>query len=148
MEPSKMSRMQSDNDKVEVHPYYDNNGEIDLLELIKIMWAYKWLTIMMCTIAIAGSVFYALNVQERWIAGGEIGQPQFKDVFSFYEKTQTLAAIIGNPDTIKLSTHLQNYFNLFVELFNSPLNKNNFFKNRPEFINYLVGPEKPSFQTV
>ena len=47
------------NASVYQQPY--ENDEIDLRELIKVIWDYKWLTIVMCAIAIAGSVFLCVK---------------------------------------------------------------------------------------
>ncbi len=47
-------------------PYEDD--EIDLRELVKVIWDYKWLTVIMCTVAIIASVFYVLNAQGWWVA--------------------------------------------------------------------------------
>ncbi|MCK5894698.1 MAG: hypothetical protein KAG53_09925 [Endozoicomonadaceae bacterium] len=139
MQPSTIISNQTNNN-VGDHQYYDKNDEIDLLALIKIIWSYKWLTIIMCSVAIVRSVFFALNAQESWIAKSEISKPQLKNVYSFHRDIKELVVIIGEQNfhnaMISLSEP-QKLFSLFVELFNMPLYKKSFFESRPEFLNYL-----------
>jgi LPS O-antigen subunit length determinant protein (WzzB/FepE family) len=126
-------------------PYQDD--EIDLRELIKVIWDYKWLTVFMCVFAIAGSVFYALNAQEWWVAKGKVIQPQLNDVASLYSQTQTVDAILnasvkGVEDTKKTQVislfEPETLFTTFINTFNSSVSKKAFLEDNKVFIDYLA----------
>lgn len=127
-------------------PYEDD--EIDLRELIKVIWDYKWLTVVMCAIAIVGSVFYALNAQEWWVAKGKVIQPQLNDVAILYSQTQKVNAILSA--SVKESKDAKQVIDLFepntlfktfINTFNSSVYKKAFLENNETFIEYLAMQE-------
>lgn len=122
-------------------PAYDDD-EIDLRELLKVIWDYKWLTVAFCTFAIIASVFYALNAQQWWVAKGKVLEPQLNDVATLYTQTNVTTAILSGsgvnvPAEFKHLFEPKNLFNNFINEFNSAMNKKLFLEENPVFINFL-----------
>ncbi|MFT6985139.1 MAG: chain length determinant protein (polysaccharide antigen chain regulator) [Psychromonas sp.] len=130
------------------------DDEIDLRELIKVIWDYKWLTVALCTLAIIGSVFYALNAQEWWVAKGKVIAPQVNDVAALYAQSNKVSAILNandlfnndndnNNNTKQVSKELvelfepETLFKNFINAFNSSINKKNFLEKNSAFLAYL-----------
>jgi len=138
-------------------PYQDD--EIDLRELVKVVWDYKWLTVIMCAIAIAGSVFYALTAQEWWVAKGKVLEPQLNDVVALYSQSRKVSAILNASNVANVAGVDKNeideftalfepkmLFKIFINSFNSSLNKKIFLEKSSVFLDYLAtqGVEVPS----
>jgi chain length determinant protein (polysaccharide antigen chain regulator) len=135
----------------QVPVYHDSyqDDEIDLRELIKVIWDYKWLTVVMCAVAIAGSVYYALNAQEWWVAKGKVIAPQVNDVAALYAQSNKVSAILNSnsnsngPDTRQISNELVELFEPgtlfknFINAFNSSINKKHFLEKNSAFLAYL-----------
>jgi len=122
-------------------PAYQDD-EIDLRELLKVIWDYKWLTVALCTLAIIGSVFYALNAQEWWVAKCKVVEPQLNDVATLYTQTNVTAAILSGsgvavPSELKHLFEPKNLFGNFINEFNSAMNKKLFLEKNPVFIHFL-----------
>ncbi|TEW56486.1 chain length determinant-like protein [Psychromonas sp. RZ22] len=127
------------------------DDEIDLRELIKVIWDYKWLTAVMCVLAIVGSVFYALNAQEWWVAKGKVIQPQLNDVAELYSQTERVKAVLkagelkGELDNgeANIPVSFSNLFEPhvlfanFINTFNSSINKKEFLESNPVFLAFL-----------
>ncbi|GLS92303.1 LPS O-antigen length regulator [Psychromonas marina] len=123
------------------------DDEIDLRELVKVIWNYKWLTVAMCAVAIAGSVFYALNAQEWWVAKGKVVKPQLNDVGVLYSQSKNVGAIINASNATADKSDVRELmglfepntlFNTFIISFNSSLNKKLFLENNSFFQQYLT----------
>ncbi len=122
--------------------------EIDLRELLKVIWDYKWLTVALCTVAIIASAYYALNAQEWWVAKGKVIEPQLNDVASLYAQSQKVSAILqasdfqdGNrnnkKDQFGALFEPDTLFKNFINSFNSSQNKKLFLAKNPVFLQYL-----------
>ncbi|PKH01590.1 chain length determinant-like protein [Psychromonas sp. MB-3u-54] len=131
---------------VHLDAYQDD--EIDLRELIKVIWDYKWLTVVMCAVAIAGSVYYALTAQEWWVAKGKVIVPQVNDVAALYVQSNKISAILHSndlsnsnaQDTKQVSNELIDpgtLFENFINAFNSSINKKHFLEKSSTFLAYL-----------
>jgi|GEM_PF-2439700 len=136
---------------VHLDSYQDD--EIDLRELIKVIWDYKWLTFAMCAVAIAGSVYYALTAQEWWVAKGKVIAPQVNDVAALYAQSNKVSAILNSnsllnsnnngQDTKQVSKELvelfepDTLFKNFINAFNSSINKKHFLEKNTAFLAYL-----------
>ncbi|WP_022942713.1 Wzz/FepE/Etk N-terminal domain-containing protein [Psychromonas hadalis] len=122
-------------------PYQDD--EIDLRELIKAIWDYKWLTVIMCVVAIVGSVFYALNAQEWWVAKGKVLKPQLNDVAVLYSQSKKVGAIVNDSNTKDIVALFEpaTLFKIFINSFNSSLNKKQFLEKNSIFLDYLATKE-------
>lgn len=92
------------------------NDEIDLIELIKVLWAKKvWiiLSAFICT-AIAG--VYAFTAKEQWTSKAEVIAPRTIDLGSYFTLRKEYARILNQPfDSGALQAHLFTNFNLFSE---------------------------------
>ena len=133
-------------------PAYQDD-EIDLRELIKVVWDYKWLTVTLCTLAIIASVFYALNAQEWWVAKGKVIKPQLNDVATLYSQTKVTSAIlsksgVGVPGEFSNLFEPQNLFNNFMNEFNSSMNKKLFLEKHPVFVAFLNSREISEPETI
>lgn len=127
-------------------PAYQDD-EIDLRELLKVIWDYKWLTVFMCAVAIVGSIFYALNAQEWWVAKGKVIAPQINDVATLYSQSKKVGAILnaGNSSSNN-KKEMKDFIDLFepdtlfknfINAFNSSVNKKVFLEKNSVFIEYL-----------
>jgi len=145
--------------KFNVPVYQENlqNDEIDLRELFQVIWGYKWLIMCMCVCAIVGSVFYALNAQEWWVAKGKIIEPQLNNVASLYKQAEEVKAILkagggditgnagntgntgntGRADVISDLFVPETLFKNFINQFNSSSNKKSFLENNSAFLAFL-----------
>ena len=133
-------------------PAYQDD-EIDLRELLKVIWDYKWLTVLLCTFAIIGSVFYALNAQEWWVAEGKVLKPQLNDVATLYTQTKVTSAILSNsgvsvPGEFGNLFEPGNLFNNFMNEFNSSMNKKLFLEKHPVFVGYLNSKQISESETM
>lgn len=139
--------------QVPVHLDSYQDDEIDLRELIKVIWDYKWLTFAMCAVAIAGSVYYALTAQEWWVAKGKVIAPQINDVAALYAQSNKVSAILNSNDLLKSNNNGQDtkqvsnelidlfepdtLFKNFINAFNSSINKKQFLEKNSVFLAYL-----------
>lgn len=115
-------------------PYQDD--EIDLRELMKVVWDYKWLTIVMCAIAIVGSVFYALNAPEWWRAEGKMIKPEVVDIREFYTQIEE-AKSVGVTGEFSSLFSPSTVFSSFIVEFNSTISKRAFLKQNSYFLTFL-----------
>jgi len=141
---------------VPVYQQAPQDDEIDLLELVKVIWSYKWVTALICTVAIVGSVFYALTAQQWWVAQGKIIEPQLNDVGILYAHTEKIKTVIkfaseGNDNNEKTDANAktsyispladlfipETLFLNFINEFNSSLNKKQFLENNEVFLAFL-----------
>ncbi|MFT7054182.1 MAG: chain length determinant protein (polysaccharide antigen chain regulator), partial [Psychromonas sp.] len=140
------------------------DDEIDLRELIKVIWDYKWLTFAMCAVAITGSVYYALTAQEWWVAKGKVIAPQINDVAALYAQSNKVSAILNSNDLLNGNNvnnininnnnnigqdtkqvsdeaielfELDTLFRNFINTFNSSINKKHFLEKNSAFLAYL-----------
>ena len=95
---------------------YQNNNEIDLIELIKALWNKKiWilLSAFFCT-AIAG--VYAFTAKEQWTSTAIIVTPRSTDLGTLLPVRAEYARIIGDGDFSagKLSGSLYGQFKHFL----------------------------------
>ncbi|ABM02181.1 Chain length determinant protein-like protein [Psychromonas ingrahamii 37] len=110
---------------------------------------------MICAVGIAGSVYYALNAQEWWVAKGKVIAPQVNDVAALYAQSNKVSAILNSndllnsnsnnngQDTKQVSKELvdlfepSTLFRNFINAFNSTINKKHFLETNPAFLAYL-----------
>jgi chain length determinant protein (polysaccharide antigen chain regulator) len=93
----------------------------------------------MCAIAIVGSVFYALNAQEWWVAKGKVLEPQLNDAATLYSQSKRVGAISNASNSSQNKESSKNdgedfvslfepevLFKIFINSFNSSSNKKTF----------------------
>ncbi|MGX2949012.1 LPS O-antigen chain length determinant protein WzzB [Frederiksenia canicola] len=101
--------------------------EIDLLELMKVLWDKKWwivLSAFFCT-AIAG--IYAFTVKEQWTSKAEIIAPREDDLGSYLALRKEYARILGGGlDTGAIAGQLYAEFDLLAYSLDE---RENFLKN-------------------
>jgi len=135
----------NNNSPIEQYPTYQQpyqNDEIDLRELFLVIWQYKWLTVVLCSVAIIASVFYALYAQESWKAEGRVIKPQLNDIATFFSQIQRVTSVLNSAASSDEKLKLQGnqslfapnaLFELFINEFNSSLNKKRFLEKLPDF---------------
>lgn len=93
-----------------------NNDEIDLIELIKVLWNKKiWiiLSAFVCTL-IAG--VYAFTAKEQWTSKAEVIEPKTADLGEYFNIRKEYARILGQEfDANGLRKALFDKFNLMSE---------------------------------
>lgn len=93
-----------------------NNDEIDLIELIKVLWNKKiWilLSAFVCTL-IAG--VYAFTAKEQWTSKAEVIEPKTADLGEYFNIRKEYARILGQEfDANGLRKSLFDKFNLMSE---------------------------------
>ncbi|WP_288063381.1 LPS O-antigen chain length determinant protein WzzB [Rodentibacter caecimuris] len=93
-----------------------NNDEIDLIELIKVLWNKKiWilLSAFICTL-IAG--VYAFTAKEQWTSKAEVIEPKISDLGEYFNIRKEYARILGQEfDANGLRKSLFDKFNLMSE---------------------------------
>jgi len=79
---------------LQVQPVADD--EIDLLEVLRRIWAgrYQILSITLAFIFLAG--VYAFTAKQVWTSKAIMVQPRVEDLASYYQVTQRLKRIVGN----------------------------------------------------
>ncbi|OOF89587.1 chain length determination protein [Rodentibacter ratti] len=93
-----------------------NNDEIDLIELIKVLWNKKiWiiLSAFVCTL-IAG--VYAFTAKEQWTSKAEVIAPKITDLGTYFNIRKEYSRILGSEfDANALTGSLFGKFNLLSE---------------------------------
>lgn len=117
--------------------------EIDLIEIFHVIWEGKWLIGILCAVSVIGSVYYALNAQQWWIAKGQVIEPQLTDVATLYQQSKAVSVILNNPlheSKYKNKAHEFDalfepkiLFSLFVRSFNSASSKKCFCNKMQHF---------------
>ncbi|OOF38459.1 chain length determination protein [Rodentibacter mrazii] len=94
----------------------NNNDEIDLIELIKVLWNKKiWilLSALVCTL-IAG--VYAFTAKEQWTSKAEVIAPKITDLGTYFNIRKEYSRILGSEfDANALTGSLFSKFNLLSE---------------------------------
>ncbi|MDP0590059.1 MAG: Wzz/FepE/Etk N-terminal domain-containing protein [Candidatus Endonucleobacter bathymodioli] len=139
-------------EKTTLYQQSKQDDGIDVRELFGVIWAYKWFTVLMCAVAIGGTVFYASNAQEWWKAEVGVIRPQLNDVVTLYTKSKEVMGVLNSfPDFSSKSSKsgeaiMQELSNIcesdmlllyFVDAFNSFSNKKLFLESSSEFLFWL-----------
>lgn len=142
-----ISTSEKDHQRMNFYQQSMQDDEIDLRELIKVLWAYKWLTVIMCAIAIIGSVFYALHAPQKWDAKAIIIKPDINNTTDLYLSISKVRGILGdfndankndaNKNRFDALVAPKKLFDSFVLAFNSQDNKKIFLQQNPIFLKHL-----------
>lgn len=92
---------------------YSQDTEIDLAELIKVIWAKKlWVIISTLVFTFVAGI-YAFTAKERWTSTAEIIQPKLSDLGNYFEIRREYARINESEfNYANLANHLFGNFNL------------------------------------
>ncbi|MBF0784793.1 chain length determination protein [Muribacter muris] len=93
-----------------------SNDEVDLLELLKVLWDKKvWLLISTFVFTTIAGI-YAFTAKEQWTSQAEVIAPKVSDIGSYFHIRKEYARILGqNFDANELEKALFNRFNLVSE---------------------------------
>lgn len=122
-------------------------GEIDVMALILLIWKGKWIVIA-CTLFFSfWAVFYALNTQQWWSSQAKVTVPQLQD-FSEYalqvKKLQPVFDLEQEDGSVLVSKKLDPFikkdtlFSSFITEFNANRNKRIFLDNSVLFQSILL----------
>ena len=95
---------------------YQNNNEIDLIELIRILWNKKlWILLCACFFTVIAGI-YAFTAKEQWTSTAIIVAPRSTDLGHLLPTRAEYARIIGDGDfsTGELSNSLYGQFKHFL----------------------------------
>ncbi|WP_320150898.1 Wzz/FepE/Etk N-terminal domain-containing protein [uncultured Tolumonas sp.] len=125
------------------YPYpmpYQDNDEIDLVELFRTLWKQKAKIALITVVTTLASGIYAFTAEEVWTSNAVITAPKASDMGEFYLLAQNLernAPIVVTPDGVQTKTEdakqLQ-FANLQTNLFKEFKNTLNSLDERREFV--------------
>ncbi|BFU60225.1 MULTISPECIES: LPS O-antigen chain length determinant protein WzzB [Rodentibacter] len=107
------------------HTGTTTNDEIDLIELIKVLWNKKIWIILSAFIFTAIAGVYAFTAQEKWTSKAEVIAPQLVDFGDYFSIRKEYGRIVG--EELKASDLKTNLFDQFVRLAASADVKQRFF---------------------
>ena len=114
---------------------YQNNNEIDLIELIKALWNKKIWILLSAFLGTAIAAGYAFTAKEQWTSKAEIIAPRILDLGTYFNLRKEYGRILNQPfDSGALQGRLFNEFNIFSESLDV---RKNFFENS-EYYKRLV----------
>ena len=92
------------------------NNEIDLIELISILWKKKLWIILSSFIFTAIAGVYAFTAKEQWTSSAEVIAPRTLDLGDYFSVRKEYARILGGEfDTGATASNLFSQFNLISE---------------------------------
>lgn len=92
------------------------NNEIDLIELISILWKKKLWIILSSFIFTAIAGVYAFTAKEQWTSSAEVIAPRTLDLGDYFSVRKEYARILGGEfDTGATASNLFSQFNLLSE---------------------------------
>lgn len=103
-----------------VEPYNKSNGhnarqdEIDLLELINVLWSNKFLIVFMTTIGFLGAYGLSLLKTEEWRSSAVVVAPRLIDTEKLIEKNRIVQRIVDPDQDVKVDTIMEKVFNTFL----------------------------------
>ncbi|MEV3818315.1 Wzz/FepE/Etk N-terminal domain-containing protein [Aeromonas salmonicida] len=109
------------------------SDEIDLRELILVLWRQKLLILLVAGVFAIAGIAYALLAPQTWSANAVIQAPENKDLLPMLRVASQakLMGVTGFPDKSTL-------YNEFVREFNAYENRREFLKSSELFKNYVA----------
>ncbi|MBB6056038.1 LPS O-antigen chain length determinant protein WzzB [Tolumonas osonensis] len=92
------------------YPYpmpYQDNDEIDLIELFRTLWKQKAKIALITAATTVAAGIYAFTAEEVWTSKAVIAAPKASDIGEFYQLAQNLernAPMITTPDGVQIKT--------------------------------------------
>ncbi|HEB4995568.1 TPA: hypothetical protein R0E73_004508 [Aeromonas hydrophila subsp. hydrophila] len=110
-----------------------SSEEIDLRELMVVLWRQKLLIVLIAGVFAVGGIFYALLAPQQWSAKAVITEPKPEDLQPMQKVARSAAALglTGFPDGKGL-------YQEFVQEFNSYKNRSAYLKTSPLFANEVT----------
>ncbi|MCC0183398.1 hypothetical protein LEO76_18115 [Aeromonas hydrophila] len=110
-----------------------SSEEIDLRELMVVLWRQKLLIVLIAGVFAVGGISYALLAPQQWSAKAVITEPKSEDLQPMHKVTRQAAALglTGFPDGKGL-------YQEFVQEFNSYENRSAYLKASPLFANEVA----------
>ncbi|MEO9494293.1 MAG: Wzz/FepE/Etk N-terminal domain-containing protein [Vibrio splendidus] len=121
---------------------FNSNDEVNLRELLKVLWDGKLIVMLVTALFTAGSISFALLAQEWWSSNAKITEAQPQNIASYQQQVKQFQPIFNvyqEDGTVLVSKDLDNLvdsellFQRFVNAFNSANNKRAFLDNNVEF---------------
>ncbi len=92
------------------YPYpmpYQDNDEIDLVELFRTLWKQKAKIALVTAVTTLAAGIYAFTAEEVWTSKAVITAPKASDMGEFYQQAQNLernAPMVTTPDGVQVKT--------------------------------------------
>ena len=143
----------SDKSKLPPHYYQQpQNDEIDLRELLMLLWKGKWIIIVCTILCTALAIVYVLMAKEQWSSTAKIAEPQVSDYSEYQNQVvqfQPIFDVYQADGTILVSKALNELlekkylYRLFIDEFNSSNNKKVFLETSSVFQEDKAGLNDP-----
>lgn len=120
------------------------NDEIDLIELIKVLWNKKvWILLSACICTLIAGV-YAFTAKEQWTSKAVVIEPQIADLGEYFNISQEYARLLGKElDSNELTKSLFGKFNLMSESLDT---RKTFFEQSEIYQHISEGKEEQAKQ--
>ena len=82
------------------YPYpmpYQDNDEIDLVELFRTLWKQKAKIALVTAVTTLAAGIYAFTAEEVWTSKAVFDAPKLEEIDSYYEFTQQLRRTLQKP---------------------------------------------------
>lgn len=94
----------------------NTDAEIDLVELLLVIWRKKWLVVLLVAIFSGLGTLYALYAKEQWTSKAEIIVPRNHDIANILQKYSAYARIVDEPESNKDDLSKKLFYFLMTEL--------------------------------
>lgn len=124
--------------KVRGHHY----DEVDLVEVLRFLWAGKKIIIVTTLLFSLASVLYGITAPQWWSSVAKVTEAQPQNISSYHQQVkqfQPIFDIYQEDGTVRVSHELDELvdtrvlFERFIDAFNSSNNKREFLKNSEDF---------------
>ncbi len=117
---------------------YSDDKEIDLIELISILWSKKTFIAIVTGVVFLLSLIYAFMAKQVWTSSLDVSAPSSYQFSNYSNSVNEVMSFVSkdsqfNVDGLSALGSSKYLFNLFLSNFNSQLNKTNFLKNTNAF---------------
>ncbi|MDY4479240.1 MAG: Wzz/FepE/Etk N-terminal domain-containing protein [[Pasteurella] aerogenes] len=122
------------------------DDEIDLVELIKVLWNKKIWIVLSTIIFTALAAVYAFTAKEQWTSKAEVIAPKVTDLGTYFNIRKEYSRILGGEfDVNVLTTSLFNKFNLVSESLDE---RRKFFEQSDLYKALSEGKEEKAKRTI
>lgn len=122
------------------------DDEIDLVELIKVLWNKKIWIVLSTIVFTALAAVYAFTAKEQWTSKAEVIAPKVTDLGTYFNMRKEYTRILGGEfDANALTTSLFNKFNLVSESLDE---RRKFFEQSDLYKALSEGKEEQAKRTI
>lgn len=115
------------------------SDEIDLVELIKVLWDKKWWIVLSTFVCTTLAGVYAFTAKEQWTSKAEVVKPMAEDLGSYFSIRKEYARILGQEFDIESSFNV--IYDKFILYLNSLDERERFFLKSNYYQNIVAGKD-------